>query len=59
MFNYFIVAIISYILGIITIIVFSAIKISSRNSRREEGKIDYGQEVYNIIERNEKNHKNI
>lgn len=57
MFNYIIVAILSYLLGIFSIIIFSIMKVSSECSRKEETNIkkeDYGQVAYEEIEKREK-----
>ncbi len=52
MLSYIIIGILSYILGIISVIIFSVIKISSRCSRIEE-KEDFGQVAYNELEKRE------
>ena len=54
MLSYVIIAILSYLLGVISVIIFSAIKISSKCSRKEE-KEDFGQIAYDEIEKIEKN----
>ncbi len=52
------VSIISFILGVFSIILFSIFKISSKCSRQEKNlKEDYGQTVYNELERLEKEKK--
>ena len=53
MLNYIIVAILSYLLGIFSIVLFSIMKISSECSRKEE-KEDFGKIVYEELERREK-----
>lgn len=54
------ISIISYLLGIFSVIVFSIMKVSSKCSRAEETiKEDYGQIAYDELERieNERNKK--
>lgn len=51
MLSYILISIISYILGILTIILFSIIKISSKYTKEE--KQDYGQIAYEELERRE------
>lgn len=53
MLSYIIIAILSYILGIISVVIFDLIKINSRCNRIEE-KEDFGQIAYNEIEKREK-----
>lgn len=53
MLNYIIIAIFSYILGILSIMVYCIMKISSDCSRQEE-KRDFGQIAYDEIEKREK-----
>ena len=56
MFNYIIVAIFSYLLGVFSIMLFSIMKVSSECSRKEENKIkkeDFGQIAYEEIEKRE------
>lgn len=58
MFNYIIVAIFSYLLGISSIMLFSIMKVSSECSRKEESNVkkeDFGQIAYEEIEKREKN----
>ena len=57
MFNYIIVAILSYLLGAFSIIIFSIVKTSSECSRKEESNIekeDFGQVAYEELEKREK-----
>lgn len=57
MFNYIIVAVLSYLLGIFSIIIFSVMKVSSECSRKEEKNIkkeDFGQVAYEELEKREK-----
>ena len=51
--NYIIIAILSYLLGVISVIIFCTVKISSKCSKEE--KEDFGQIAYDEIERIEKN----
>lgn len=58
MFNYIIVAIFSYLLGISSIMLFSIMKVSSECSRKEESNVkkeDFGQIAYEELEKREKN----
>ena len=57
MFNYIIVAILSYLLGVFSIMLFSIMKVSSECSRKEEINIkkeDFGQVAYEELEKREK-----
>lgn len=59
MLSYMIIGILSYILGIISVIIFSTIKVSSIYNRIGK-KEDFGQIAYNEIEKRENlNNKNI
>ncbi len=53
MLNYIIVAILSYLLGVFSVVLFSVMKISSECSRKEE-KEDFGQIAYEEPEKREK-----
>lgn len=58
MFNYIIVAILSYLLGVFSIIIFSIMKTSSECSRKEETNIkkeDFGQVAYEELQKREMN----
>ena len=62
MLKFILISIISYLLGVFSVILFSIMRISSKCSRTEENKKDwlnYGQDVYNELERleNERNKK--
>lgn len=56
MLSYILIAIFSYLLGVLSIVLFSVLKISSKCSK-EEDKIDYGQIAYDEIEKREKSDK--
>lgn len=56
MIKYLLVAIFSYLFGVLSVIVFSVIKVSSKCSEKEKQDnnfIDYGNIVYEEIERRE------
>ena len=56
MFKFILISIISYFLGVFSIILLSIFKISSECSRDEENlKKDYGQIAYDELEKREKN----
>ncbi len=62
MLKFILISIISYLLGVFSVILFSIMRISSKCSRNEENKKDwlnYGQDAYNELERleNERNKK--
>lgn len=61
MINYLLVAIFSYLLGILSVIIFSIIKTSSRCSRNQEKQnrkfIDYGNIAYKELEKRENKEK--
>lgn len=60
MINYLLVAIFSYLFGILSAIVISIIKGGSKCSKKEESKTDwfkYGQEAYEELERLENKRK--
>lgn len=55
--KYIFIALISYMLGTYTLIIYSVLKVSSECSRNEEKKqfIDYGKVAYEELERREQN----
>lgn len=57
MIKYILIALISYILGASTLIIYSVLKVSSECSRNEEKQkfIDYGKVAYEELERREQN----
>ena len=62
MLKFILISIISYLLGVFSVILFSIMGISSKCSRNEENKKDwlnYGKDAYNELERleNERNKK--
>lgn len=61
MINYLLVAIFSYLLGILSVIIFSIIKTSSKCNRNEEKQnrkfIDYGNIAYKELEKRENKEK--
>lgn len=62
MIKYILIALISYILGAFTLIIFSMMKVSSKCSRQEEKKkefIDYGKIAYEELERREQNKNDV
>ena len=62
MIKYILIALISYILGAFTLIIFSMMKVSSECSRQEEKKkefIDYGKIAYEELERREQNKNDV
>lgn len=60
MLKFILISIISYLLGIVSVIIFSIMKVSSKCSREEENKnywFKYGQDVYEEIEKKENDKK--
>jgi len=60
MLKFILISICSYLLGVISLIVFSIMKTSSNCSRTEENQknwFKFGQDVYQEIEKNEKDKK--
>lgn len=60
MLKFILILIVSYLLGIFSVCVFSIIKTSSKCSREEENKKDwfrFGQDAYDEIERMENGEK--
>ncbi len=60
MLKFVLISIISYLLGLFSVILFSIMKISSKCSRNEENKkywFKYGQDVYDEIEKRKNDQK--
>lgn len=56
MLDYFLISIVSYLLGVFSVMFVRALKVGSKCKRKEE-KEDFGQTVYNEIEKREKEGK--
>lgn len=56
MIKHILIALISYILGVVTLIIYSMLKVSSECSRREEKRkkiVDYGKVAYEELKKRE------
>ena len=56
MIKHILIALISYILGVVTLIIYSMLKVSSECSRREEKRkkfVDYGKVAYGELKKRE------
>lgn len=54
MIKHILIALISYILGVVTLIIYSMLKVSSECSRREEKRkkfVDYGKVAYGELKK--------
>lgn len=62
MLKFILISIISYLLGVFSVVIFSIIKVGSECSRAEENRIEwfkYGQDAYSEIEKRNKENNQV